>query len=88
LVGPNWVKSLGRDKWKLRIERAEYEARLAERRYKAVDPDNRVVARSLEGDWEVRLRELDEVRRNHARAREERQVALSDAVRARIRALA
>src|SRR5262249_28554571 len=29
--------------WKLRLERAQYEARLCERRYKAVDPDNRVV---------------------------------------------
>jgi len=74
--------------WKLRIERAEYEARLSERRYKAVDPDNRVVARSLEGDWEVRLRELEEVRRSYARARDERHVELSDADRARIRALA
>ena len=35
--------------WKLRLEQAEYEARRAERRYKAVDPDNRVVARTLEG---------------------------------------
>jgi len=34
--------------WTLRLERAQYEARLAERRYKAIDPDNRVVARTLE----------------------------------------
>jgi hypothetical protein len=30
--------------WRLRMERARFEAQLAERRYKAVDPDNRVVA--------------------------------------------
>ena len=42
--------------WKLRIERCEYDARIAERRYKTVDPENRVVARTLEQDWEVRLR--------------------------------
>ena len=34
--------------WELRIEQASYEARRAERRCKAVDPDNRVVARTLE----------------------------------------
>jgi hypothetical protein len=34
--------------WQLRIERAEYEADLARRRYTAVDPENRLVARSLE----------------------------------------
>ena len=34
--------------WRLRIERAEYEADLARRRYTAVDPENRLVTRSLE----------------------------------------
>ena len=40
--------------WQTRIEQAKYQALRAERRYKAVDPDNRVVARSLERDWEQR----------------------------------
>ena len=48
--------------WQLRSEKAEYEARRAERRYKAVDPDNRVVARTLEGEWEACLQELEVVR--------------------------
>jgi hypothetical protein len=40
------------------VERARYEAQRAERRYRAVDPDNRLVARGLEAEWEQRLREL------------------------------
>jgi hypothetical protein len=34
--------------WKQRLERADYEAALARRRYEAVKPDNRLVARTLE----------------------------------------
>src|SRR5215467_4908796 len=45
--------------WRLEVERANYEAQRAERRYRAVDPDNRLVARGLERDWEERLRALE-----------------------------
>jgi hypothetical protein len=41
--------------WKQRLERADYEITLARRRYDAVDPDNRLVARTLERDWEAAL---------------------------------
>jgi DNA invertase Pin-like site-specific DNA recombinase len=40
------------------LERARYEALRAERRYRAVDPDNRLVARGLEAEWEKALRAL------------------------------
>lgn len=40
------------------LERARYAAQRAERRYRAVDPDNRLVARGLEAEWESALREL------------------------------
>lgn len=40
------------------VERARYSAQRAERRYRAVDPDNRLVARGLEAEWENALREL------------------------------
>ena len=43
----------------LAVERASYEAQRAERRYNAVDPDNRLVARGLEAEWEHCLRELE-----------------------------
>lgn len=74
--------------WKWRIERAEYEARHVERRYKAVDPDNRVVARTLEGEWERRLRELQDVRADYERTKRERRVELTERDRERVRTLA
>jgi DNA invertase Pin-like site-specific DNA recombinase len=72
---------------KARLEQAAYEARHAERRYKAVDPDNRVVARTLEREWEQRLVELEQLERQHEQAKRERRVELSAEDRARIRAL-
>ncbi len=40
------------------VERAGHAAQRAERRYRAVDPENRLVARGLEAEWEDRLRDL------------------------------
>src|SRR5690606_612828 len=44
--------------WRLEIERLRYEAEKAERRYRAVEPENRLVARGLETEWENRLRDV------------------------------
>ena len=44
--------------WRVELERTRYEAARAERRYRAVDPDNRLVARGLEADWEAGLRQV------------------------------
>ena len=44
--------------WRLEVERARYEAERAERRYRSVEPENRLVARGLESEWEKRLRDL------------------------------
>jgi DNA invertase Pin-like site-specific DNA recombinase len=74
--------------WQTRIEQATYQARRAERRYKAVDPDNRVVARSLERDWELALRSLEELEREHERARRQKRIDLNDEDRRQVRALA
>jgi DNA invertase Pin-like site-specific DNA recombinase len=74
--------------WRARREQATYEARRAEKRYKAVDPDNRVVARTLEREWASKLRELGEVERQYAEARRTRRVDLSEEDRARVRELA
>ncbi|HEU4732998.1 MAG TPA: recombinase family protein, partial [Kofleriaceae bacterium] len=41
----------------LRVERARYETVRAERAFHQCDPDNRLVARSLESRWETKLRE-------------------------------
>ena len=74
--------------WRARREQAAYEARRAEKRYKAVDPDNRVVARTLEREWESKLRELEEVERQYAEARRTKRVELSPDDRTRVRELA
>lgn len=74
--------------WSTRIEHARYEARRAERRYKAVDPDNRVVARTLESEWELRLQELAAVEQQYSQARRQHRVELSAQDRRRIRELA
>ena len=44
---------------RLAVERARSEAQYAERRYMAVDPDDRLIARTLEADWEKALRKLE-----------------------------
>jgi DNA invertase Pin-like site-specific DNA recombinase len=44
--------------WRLEIERLRYEEERAERRYRTVDPENRLVARGLEAEWEKHLRDL------------------------------
>jgi DNA invertase Pin-like site-specific DNA recombinase len=47
--------------WHRRIERARYEADLAERRYEAVDPANRLIAATLESRWNEALQRLAEL---------------------------
>ncbi len=52
--------------WQLRRERAQYEADLARRRFLAVDPDNRLVARTLERDWNEQLTAVAALEREYA----------------------
>jgi DNA invertase Pin-like site-specific DNA recombinase len=54
--------------WQLKLERACYAARLAERQYDACDPDNRLVATALEKRWNDALAALQEVERAYATA--------------------
>ncbi|MDP9258122.1 MAG: recombinase family protein [Actinomycetota bacterium] len=44
--------------WRLQVERAQYQAERAERRYRQVEPEHRLVARGLERDWEQALTAL------------------------------
>ena len=61
------------------VERARYEALLAQRRYLRVDPDNRLVADALEADWNKKLRELMEAEREYERQHaEDRKVMEED----------
>jgi DNA invertase Pin-like site-specific DNA recombinase len=45
----------------LEIQQARYEASLAERRYAACDPDNRLIAAQLEKNWEAALRRITDL---------------------------
>ena len=72
--------------WRLGVERASYEASRAERRYRAVDPDNRLVARGLEREWEESLSALEAAKAELARREKERPRVLSRDERSRLRA--
>src|SRR5713101_584312 len=62
--------------WQMRLERAEYEAALAERRYKEVDPSQRLVAATLERRWNDALLQLDSLKKQVAEVlRQEARVA-------------
>ena len=52
--------------WQMRLQRAEYEAALAERRYQEVDPSNRLVASTLERRWNDTLVQLEELKKQAA----------------------
>lgn len=52
--------------WQQRLERTRYEAKLAEKRYRSVDPENRLVAATLEAQWEETLRSLQETHNAYA----------------------
>jgi DNA invertase Pin-like site-specific DNA recombinase len=70
--------------WRLGVERASYAASLAERRYRAVDPDNRLVARGLERAWEESLNAVETAKAELARRENERPRILSSEERSRI----
>jgi DNA invertase Pin-like site-specific DNA recombinase len=52
--------------WQLTLERARYESELARRRFLAVDPENRLVGRTLERDWNEKLAEVERLERDAA----------------------
>ncbi|MCI0553063.1 MAG: recombinase family protein [Anaerolineae bacterium] len=71
-----------------KVERARYEADLARRRYMKVDPENRLVADSLEGEWNSKLRALTEAELEYERRRQADRFLLDEQMRERILALA
>ena len=73
--------------WRRQVERTRYEAARAERRYLAVDPDNRLVARGLESEWEHRLAALAEAEAELARREVARPRSLTADQRATLLAL-
>jgi DNA invertase Pin-like site-specific DNA recombinase len=74
--------------WRLRLERAAQEANRAFRQYNAVEPENRLVARTLERTWEEALLARRTLEEEYHRFQKAQPVRLSEAERAQIETLA
>jgi DNA invertase Pin-like site-specific DNA recombinase len=75
------------DQHRRQVEQARYAALKAERRYRVVDPENRLVARGLETEWNTALAALADAEADLARREQRRPTLLTDAERATILAL-
>ncbi len=69
------------------VERAQIEADLAQRRFMLVDPGNRLVADTLECEWNDKLRALSKAQEERRRGQREDQCAIDDAIRDRLIAM-
>lgn len=76
------------EQWQHRLERVRYEADLNRRRLFAVDPENRLVARSLERDWNEKLAEVERLERKFLTLPQPTALLVSPEERQRILALA
>lgn len=74
--------------WQLQLERAHYEAQRAERQYDAVDPDQRLVARTLERRWNEKLQQLQELEQAYATAQRAQRLEVTPQERQQILRLA
>lgn len=74
--------------WRQRLERAQYDSQRAERQYQSVEPENRLVARTLEQRWEESLRQQRRLQEEYDRFLAATPASLSDADAQRIRAAA
>ena len=74
--------------WRMRIERLEYQAQLAQRRYEEVDPSNRLVAGTLEKRWNDALEELKTAQEELHQSRQQQGLELTEEQKAQLRALA
>jgi hypothetical protein len=70
------------------VGRAQYDVDLARQRFMRVDPNNRLVADSLEADWNDKLRLLNEAQDHYRQQHDADCAVLGDEQRARILALA
>lgn len=73
--------------WRVEAERARYQAERAERQYRAVEPENRLVARTLEVEWEKQLEALRSAEAELARREQQRPRELDNEQRKAIRML-
>ena len=74
--------------WRQRVERARYAADRVRRQYQLAEPENRLVTRQLEADWEAALAEAGRLEADYQRFTEQQPKTLTPAERAAIQALA
>jgi DNA invertase Pin-like site-specific DNA recombinase len=79
---------LAEGQWRQKLERARFEAERARRQYDAVEPENRLVARTLEAAWEQKLRAHRELVERHERFLREQPRVLSPDEQEQVRRLA
>ena len=73
--------------YQLQVERLQYEAERAECRYRAVEPENRLVARTLESQWERCLNQLNDAKKELEQRKQQRPKRLIPEQRSHIRSL-
>ncbi len=73
--------------WQLRLERVRYEAARAQRQYDQVEPENRLVARQLEQQWEGKLRQMERTEQEYQRWRQQQALTITEAEQDEILAL-
>jgi Recombinase zinc beta ribbon domain len=74
--------------WQMRLERAEYEVALAERRYQEVDPSNRLVVNTLERRWNETLLHLQDLKKQAAEFQRKEARVFTPEQKAKVLALA
>ncbi len=74
--------------WQQRLERASYETERAYRQYNSVEPENRLVVRTLEKKWEEALSSETRLKGEYERYLTEQPIVLTEAERNEVRALA
>jgi DNA invertase Pin-like site-specific DNA recombinase len=74
--------------WQMRLQRAEYEAALAERRYEEVDPSNRLVASTLERRWNDALLQVQDLKKQATEFQQEKARVMTPEQKEKVLALA
>jgi DNA invertase Pin-like site-specific DNA recombinase len=74
--------------WQMRLERAEYEVALAERRYQEVDPSQRLIAATLERRWNDALLQWEELKKQAAEFQHQEARVATPEQKAKVLALA
>ena len=89
-VAADWRKEREQvdTQWRYRLQRANYEADRARRQYDAVEPENRLVCRTLEAAWEQKLRAARELQEQYERSLQDQPKLLTPEEQETIRRLA